>query len=280
MTQWQDYEAADGHTPPGRLKLFHGLASPQLGNERDLLVYLPRSYHASGRRYPVVYMHDGQNLFDPATSFAGEWAVDQTLDLASAQANELEVIVVGVPNAGRNRSDEYSPFRDAKAGGGRGDAYLDFLVDTVKPLIDASFRTLPDREHTGLAGSSLGALISLYGFFRRPDVFGFVGAMSPSLWFAGGALLRFIEDEASYTPGRVYLDAGTAEGERTVSDVARLRGTLVEMGYTRRGELVCITEPGAGHNERAWARRLLGKLRFLLGAGNGYAAPSSEPREP
>jgi hypothetical protein len=157
------------------------LWSPQLFNERDLYVYLPRGYGESGQRYPVLYMQDGQNLFDDALSFAGEWHLDEALENDPALP---PCIVVGIPNTGPRRLDEYTPFMDAKHGGGDGERYLDFLVETVKPLIDADFDTLPDPENTGIGGSSLGGLISLYGFFARPGTFGFAAVMSPSIWFA------------------------------------------------------------------------------------------------
>src|SRR5690606_842207 len=199
MTQdWQDYPAQQ-HTISGTVKVLADLLSPQLGNRRDLLVYLPRSYAASDQHYPVLYMHDGQNLFDAYTSFAGEWQVDETMQ--QLERDGIEWIVVGIPNAGEDRLAEYSPFPDPKHGSGRGDLYLDFVVDTVKARIDADFRTLPGRDHTGIMGSSLGGLISLYGFFSRPDVFGFAGAMSPAFWYGGRAIFPYILKQ-SYVPGK------------------------------------------------------------------------------
>lgn len=236
--------------------------SPQLANRRDLLVYLPPSYSKSPlRRYPVVYMHDGQNLFDRATSFAGEWRVDETLEAASSEG--LEAIVVGIPNAGRERCDEYSPWIDARAGGGRGDRYLRFLTETVKPLIDRDFRTLPGREDTAIVGSSMGGLISLYGFFRHPLTFGSAGVMSPALWFANGAVFRFLK-AAPFVPGKIYLDVGTREGAGELRDVWRLYRQLRRKGY-RRSKVRLVVERGGQHREAAWARRLPGELRFLLG---------------
>src|SRR5437879_3681147 len=160
-------------------------------NGRNLLVYTPASYARGDARYPVVYMQDGQNLFDPATSFEGDWGIRATLaDLAQTG---LEAIVVGIPHQGKRRPFEYSPFVDPVNGGGGGEQYLAFVVETVKPLVDRGFRTLRNRGQTVIAGSSLGGLISLYAFFRHPDVFGAAGVLSPALWFAGGAILRYIE---------------------------------------------------------------------------------------
>src|SRR5207248_11162023 len=164
--------------------------SPQLRNRRDLLIALPTGYQASTAAYPVVYMQDGQNLFDPAASFAGDWGLRATL--ADLARKGLEAIVVGIPHMGKRRPFEYSPFVDPVNGGGGGERYLAFVVETVKPLVDRAFRTLPDRGHTVIAGSSLGGLISLYALFRYPDCFGAAGVLSPALWFADGAVLRYI----------------------------------------------------------------------------------------
>lgn len=263
--QWTDYPAAADPSRPGvvgRIKQLERVHSPQLDNARDLLVYLPPSYDAGDARYPVLYMHDGQNLFDPQTSFAGEWEVDQTLEAASVRG--MEAIVVALPNMGAARNDEYSPFRDGKNGGGRGDLYLDFIVDTVKPLVDASFRTKADAANTGIAGSSLGGLISLYAFFRHRAVFGFAGVMSPALWFAGRAVLEWVETQP-YVGGRIYIDVGMREGKGTVEDVLRLRDVLEAKGYRNLEDLLCVVDTAGDHSERAWARRLRRELRFLLG---------------
>jgi predicted alpha/beta superfamily hydrolase len=264
MAEWQEYTSPDGsqQSAVGNIKILRGLESPELGNSRDILVYLPPTYDGSERRYPVIYMHDGQNLFDAATSFAGEWAVDQTLESASEQG--LEAIVVGIPNAGADRTNEYSPFKDEKHGGGRGDLYVDFLVKTVKPLIDESFRTLPESRYTGIAGSSMGGIISIYAFFREPTVFGFAGVMSPAFWFAGGQIFDYIKS-APFAPGRLYLDVGTKEGQQTLLDVQRMRDLLLGKGYRLGWDLLCVIDEGASHNEAAWRRRLRRELVFLIG---------------
>src|SRR5205085_774096 len=178
------------HTVVGDLRVLEGVSSPQLGNRRDILVHLPFSYRQGHQRYPVLYMHDGQNLFDEATSFCGEWEVDETME--ELRHEGLEAIVVGIPNMGDQRCEEYSPFPNRRFRSVRGAAYLAFLVETVKPLIDHTFRTLPERDHTGIMGSSMGGLISLYAFFRHPEVFGFAGVMSPSLWFARQSIFAYV----------------------------------------------------------------------------------------
>jgi predicted alpha/beta superfamily hydrolase len=248
-------------SPSGSRRLLRAVRSPQLDNERDLDVFLPPSYGSTRRRYPVVYMQDGQNLADPERAFAGTWNLAGALaDLAS---RGIEAIVVGIPNMGEARVREYSPFFDARHGGGEGDAYLAYVERTVKPLVDRRFRTRPERESTVVFGSSMGALISLYAFFRAPETFGAVGAMSPSLWFAGRALTSYIEKDGA-PPGRVYLDAGTDEGPATLRDAAHLADVLVRKGYRPEETLRFVQLQGGRHEEAHWAVRLAPALAFLL----------------
>jgi predicted alpha/beta superfamily hydrolase len=273
---WLDYQeayAGNGHTVVGNLKVLKEFESPQLGNRRDILVYLPPTYETGNKRYPVLYLHDGQNLFDETTSFAGEWQVDETMETLGQEG--IEALVVGIPNAGLARLDEYSPFRD-KRSGGLGDHYLDFIANNVKPLVDARFRTLTGREHTGIMGSSMGGLISLYAFFHHPETFGLAGALSPAFWFAKGAIYDIIK-KAPYYPGRIYLDAGTREhGEghwlitrsrsrQYYAGVRRMQRLLAKKGYRPRRDLLYMEEKWARHEEVAWARRLPKAIRFLLG---------------
>jgi len=247
--------------PPGTLEVIRDVSSSALGNTRDVLVYVPSSYAKGDKPFPVIYMHDGQNLFDPATSFAGEWGVDEAL--AKAPKKARRAIVVGLPNMGIDRIREYSPFIDARNGGGAGDAYLDWILGTVKPLIDSRYRTQSDREGTGIVGSSLGGLISLYAFFRAPQAFGFTGVMSPALWFADGAIFRFVE-ASTYVRGRVYLDVGTREGAGTLLLARRMRDLLQTKGYRTGKDFKWVEESGGMHNEMAWGRRLKKALPFLL----------------
>ena len=257
--------------------------SPERRNRRDVDVYLPASYSGARSRYPVVYMHDGQNLSDPATAFAGTWELESTLERLAGRG--IEAIVVGVHNAGVDRLVEYSPFPDRRHGGGDADAYLAFLAQSLKSRIDRTFRTRPERDATVILGSSLGGLVSLYAYFRYPSVFGRAGVMSPSIWYGQGAVLDFIED-ARTPPGRLYLDVGTHEGAGTLRD-ARLTGRLlvmkgfardrrarrvrtIETGPNRRmthegkPRLRYLEHAGGRHNEADWAFRLEGALEFLL----------------
>src|SRR5438132_2612659 len=225
MPAWEPFA---GETVVGDVRVLRELESPELGNTRDLFVYLPPSHAAAGRQYPVVYMQDGQNLFDDATSFAGEWRVDETMEALADEG--IEAIVVGIANSGAGRGPEYS------VAAGRGAAYLRFLAETVKPLVDGDFRTRPDRAATGLLGSSLGALISLYGVFVEPDVFGFAGALSPALWWGRRAAFGVIE-RAAFADARIYMDVGgdelgdAAKTRRYVRDVGRMVRLLERKGY-------------------------------------------------
>ena len=236
------------------------LWSPQLRNRRGVDVYLPESYNDGRRRYPTVYMHDGQNLSDPSIAFAGKtWSLRE--GLAWLAERDIEPIVIGVHNTPA-RLDEYSPFADARHGGGDGDRYARFLIDTVKPRIDAAFRTKKDRDSAVVAGSSMGGLISLYTFFRRPSPFGRAAVLSPSIWFGGREILIFVE-KARTTRGRLYLDVGTAEGTGTLQNARALNRLLRRKGY-RRDTLMYLEAEGGRHQEPDWAWRLPQALEFLL----------------
>jgi predicted alpha/beta superfamily hydrolase len=253
-------------TPPGSMYVLPDVFSPQLFNTRDVYVYLPPSYGRGDFRFPVIYMQDGQNLFDPALSFAGSWRVD--LAMTAAARLGFEAIVVGVANTGSARLDEYGPFLEPEIGaGGVADLYVDFLLDTLKPQIDDEFRTLPEREQTGIAGSSMGGLLSLYAFFRRPYAFGFAASLSPAFWFGQ----RKIFDWVRHTPnppglGRLYLDIGTREGGRSLPDVRRMRDVLLAKGYVEGESFRYVEEEGARHTEATWRRRFKKALPFLLSA--------------
>ena len=234
---------------------------PELpGLDRELALYLPPSYDTGDRRYPVLYMQDGQNLFEPELSFAGSWRVDLAMDWAAARGREG--IVVGVPNAGERRLTEYGPFDD-EAGEGHGGDYVNYLADVIKPLVDATFRTIPSREATGVAGSSMGGLISLFAFLHRPDTFGIMAALSPSLWFGSRAILGLAE-AAPFHPARLYLDVGRQEGDETLADARRLRDVLVAKGYDEGADLLYIEDRSGRHEEAAWRRRFRAALPFLL----------------
>ncbi|MBI5880345.1 MAG: alpha/beta hydrolase [Chloroflexi bacterium] len=251
---WIDYRAIPGreqNAAGAGWKALRDVHSPQLGNNRDLYVRLPASYGTGERHYPVIYMHDAQNLFDPATSFAGDtWQVDAAMGTLAAEG--IEALVVGIPHMGDQRTQEYNPWA-------RGEPYLAFVVETVKPRVDAAFRTLAGRHDTGIIGSSLGGLISIYAYFRYPDVFGHVGGLSPSLWANRFEILSYVAN-APLVSGKVYIDHGTREGS-----AVPLRDVLLRKGYREGTDLCYVREEGGMHRESAWAGRLPGALRFLFG---------------
>lgn len=252
LLDYADWQTTN--TVVGDVKIFPDVWSPQLRNKRHIAVYLPPSYARSRRSYPVVYMHDGQNLFDEATSFIGqEWRVDETMEKLSHEG--IEAIIVGLWNT-KSRAAEYTPFSNGWRSSG--DDYAKFVVNTVKPMIDKTFRTKMDRAHTGVMGSSLGALISTYLFFKHSGVFGFLGAMSPAYWPAGGEIYRVVQ-AARFAPGKIYLDNGTEE-----TSAKRMSDLLVKKGYPLGRDLKHVIEEGGQHNESAWARRLPDALKFLL----------------
>jgi predicted alpha/beta superfamily hydrolase len=239
----------------GDVRVLEKVWSPQLENHRDLFIYLPPSYKHGHKRYPVLYMHDAQNLFDPATSYAGnDWQVDETMETLSQEG--LEAIIVGLPHMGEHRIHEYNPLPGVQVS--RGEAYLRFLVETVKPLIDHTFRTRKDRKHTGIMGSSMGGLISTYAFFYHPHTFGFLGSLSPAYWYASGGIHPAVR-EAEFVPGRIYLDHGTKENSAML-----MYSILLSKGYKPGQSLMYVKEENGEHTESAWARRLPNALRFLL----------------
>ncbi|HYV95842.1 MAG TPA: alpha/beta hydrolase-fold protein [Gemmatimonadaceae bacterium] len=257
----------------GTIETIAGVRSPELGNTRDLHVYLPPGYAGSASRYPVAYMQDGQNLFDPELAFAAPWNAQVAAD-ASARLG-YPLIIVGIANLGAHRVDEYSPFADRRVGGGVGDRYLVFVRDRVKAMIDREYRTLPGREHTIIGGASMGGLIALYAYFRFPEVFGRACVQSPALWFAEGAFFDYV-DAATYVPGRIFLDVGRREGVQTLYNARRLRDALHARGFVEGDSLRWIEDRVGAHDERAWGRRLKRALPFLLESRtleNGMRAP-------
>jgi predicted alpha/beta superfamily hydrolase len=241
-------------------------------SHRPISIYLPEAYFADpARRFPVFYLHDGQNLFDGRTSYvAGRtWEAGSTADNLSA-AGEIEpVILVGVANTGVRRMAEYTPTRDPRLGGGEGHAYGRLLLEELKPFIDRTYRTRTGPENTALGGSSLGGLISLYLGLLHPQVFGKLAVMSPSVWWNHRAILSFVHRAEAKIRPRIWLDMGTAEGARHVRDTIDLRRLLLRKGWhegppVTRPDLAYAEAEGAVHDEAAWASRFDQVLRFLF----------------
>jgi predicted alpha/beta superfamily hydrolase len=247
---------------------FHSLALPEPAS-RSVLVYLPPQYaEEPERRFSVFYLHDGQNLIDPQTSYiAGHtWRAHATADRL-ALAGEIEpVILVGVANTGLRRMAEYTPTRDYKLGGGEGRAYSRLLIDELKPLVDGSYRTLPGQQNTAVGGSSLGGLISLYLALERPDIFGKAAVLSPSLWWNQRSILELVKRAEPTPRPKIWLDIGTSEGAHHVRDVAMLHRLLLRRGWRNGVDLEYFLAENAVHTEDAWAARFDRVLRFLFGA--------------
>jgi predicted alpha/beta superfamily hydrolase len=240
-----------------------------LRNKRDLIVYLPPGYdQLPQRHFPVLYLHDGQNLFDGSTSFIPgmDWHVGQTADQCIQDGRVEPLIIVGIYNAGKQRLGEYTPTRAPKLGGGRANRYAKFLLEEVKPFVSSQYRSKQDTENTGIGGSSLGGLVSLYLGLRQPEIFGKIAALSPSVWWNERVILRFASTAPVQPLPRIWLDIGTREGPRIVDDVERFRDVLIGKGWQQERNLHYQRVEGAEHNEAAWAARVGPFLQFLFPA--------------
>jgi predicted alpha/beta superfamily hydrolase len=219
---------------------------PQLKRVRKVWIYLPPDYNSTKNNYAVLYMHDGQNVFDDATSFAGEWGVDETLD--SISRHKKEIIVVAVDNGGTKRVNEYCPYDMQRFGKGEGDQYLEFLVKTLKPFIDKKYRTLKDKKNTFVAGSSMGGLISMYAVLKYPNVFGGAGVFSPAFWIAPKIFLD-IKAKGRFVNSKIYFYCGKLESETMESDMAKV---FEEMRKVSKSKMITSVRPDGKHTESAW----------------------------
>lgn len=240
--------------------------SEVLNQDRTVDIYLPPSYaENTEKRYPVVYMHDGNNLFEAEESFANEdWEVDSTIEKLLKINQIEEVIAVGIHNT-ISRDDDYTWVEmineEGYTEGGKGAKYAEFIVEELKEYMDSKYRTLPDRENTAVIGSSLGGLISLYLSIHYPEIFSKIGAMSASLWWADGVICKHIKEID--TDLKIWLDMGTRE------DMDRdlflcIKETLISRGYIEGENVVYLEDKGADHNERDWAKRLHLPLLFFF----------------
>jgi predicted alpha/beta superfamily hydrolase len=256
----------------GRLRRENRRRAPRPGHlehiddaPRRLTIYLPPGYERGESRYPVLYMHDGQNLFEPERAFVpGQpWRLGEAADAAIGERAADPMIIVGIDHAGPGRIDEYTPTRDeSRHAGGKADEYAKMLIEQLKPLIDSRYRTLPDDAATG--GSSLGGLVSLYLGLTRPDVFKRLAAMSPSVWWDKRSILEFVDRFTAPRP-RIWLDVGGREGRETLRDARTLNDRLRKKGWTDE-DLHFEEDPRGDHSERAWARRARPMLEFLFPA--------------
>jgi predicted alpha/beta superfamily hydrolase len=230
-----------------------------LKRERTLRLYLPPSYATETmRRYPVLYLHDAQNLFDDATANSGEWRVDETLN-ALARSTGFEAIVVGIDHGGDKRRTELNPWPHPRTGPGEGDAYIDFIVRVVKPFVDSRWRTRNEPASTLIGGSSLGALISHAAIHRHPDLFGRALLFSPSYWLAP-AMAELAERRPLPSGARVYFYAGGNEDESMQPLAERMHALLQRQGTATALRVV----PEGRHHESAWRAEFERAVRWLF----------------
>jgi len=267
------------------LRLHRAFESRFLVHPHDIIVYLPPGYEAAPeQRYPVLYLQDGQNLFDPATAFCGqEWRADETADELIKRGAVEPLIMAGVYNAGVERIDEYTPTHDRKMGrGGKLPLYARLLVDELRPFINRTYRTRPEREHTGIGGSSLGGLAALWVGLRYPHIYGKLAVLSPSVWWDERSVLNAVGHVPLDQRPQIWLDVGTQEGstpEEHLADVRRLRDELEVRGWLRDTRLYYHEAHGAAHNENAWGERFGPMLQFLFPGRKAAGGPGASQQE-
>lgn len=259
---WQDNfkPAEKQHTASANVHILSDtFRMPQLGKTRRVWVYLPADYAVSGKKYPVIYMQDGQNLFDEFTSAYGEWGIDELLDKMPAKD---QCIVVGIDHGGDNRITEYDPY-DTKYGKGRGDDYVEFLVKSLKPYIDHHYRTRPDARHTTIAGSSMGGLISMYAILKYPHVFGNGGIFSPAFWISP-EIYQYASASKIPQGARIYFVCGDAESDDMVADMHKMVLIARSKGLSPSNTPE-VNVKGAKHNEKQWNGDFPEFYHFVIG---------------
>ncbi len=253
-----------------QIKTHENFGSAHLASPRNVLVYLPPGYGLNtSRHYPVLYMHDGQNLVNPQDAFGGVvWGVDETAQTLILTEQIEPLIIVGIYNSGEKRIDEYTPVKSSggrmPGRGGHADQYGRMIIEELKPFIDREYLTKPEREHTAIGGSSLGGLVSLHLGFKRPDVFSRLAVMSPAVWWANNQIIREIALIADHLPLRIWLDIGRNEGSRIKHQVRALKEILRANGWQNDKDLAYYEFPEARHDEAAWAARFGLVLKFLF----------------
>lgn len=264
-----DAGAQDGAPPHPRLRVHRGFASRSLPDARDLIVYLPPGYDRhSERRYPVLYLHDGQNLFDGQTSYipGKTWQVREHADAAIEAGMVEPLLIVGIYNTGNRRLAEYTPDRDWRMGGGEAGNYGLLLTRELMPWIATRYRIRREPEATGLGGSSLGGLATLYIGLRYPQVFGRLAVLSPSVWWNCKSILRYVRARSAEIAERprIWLDVGDSEGQHTAENARQLARRLTAGGWLLGETLRFEVVQGGTHDEASWALRVRPMLRFLF----------------
>ncbi len=253
-----------------RLQFHENFGSGRFVQQRNVVVYLPPDYQTlANKRFPVLYMHDGQNLFNPQTSFANvAWKADETAQNLILQKKIESIIIVGIYNTGENRIDEYTPVRGSRGRGGQAENYGKMIVEELKPFIDSNYRTLPQREFTGVGGSSLGGLVSLYLGLNYPQVFSRLALISPAIWWNNLHILQQVKSLHGRIPLRIWLDIGNREGFNVKRQTQYLNQILLEKGWTKNrttkfADFRYVEVPKATHNEFHWGNRFHRVLKFL-----------------
>ena len=230
--------------------------APQLNGSKKIWMYLPNEYATSKKKYPVIYMHDGQNLFDSKTSYVGEWNIDEKLDSLNAQ-----VIVVGIEHGNKKRIDELTPYKNEKYGGGNGDNYLEFIVETLKPKIDSTYRTKPNTVNTVIMGSSLGGLISYYALLKYPEVFGKAGVFSPAFWI-NPEIFELTKNTKTLN-SKMYFLCGDNESTDMVPDVNKMEILVSEIRCSCRHLTRKKIVKDGQHNEKLWRDNFVTVFKWL-----------------
>jgi predicted alpha/beta superfamily hydrolase len=273
ILSWEGSTGGQGSAADNVFLLDDDFFMPQLNRNRRIWIYLPPDYQTSGKHYPVMYMHDGQNLFDYATSAFGEWEVDESLNELFSQG-DYGCIVVGIDNGGSARLDELSPWVNASYNeGGQGDEYLDFMLETLKPFVDSHYRTLSGREYTATMGSSLGGLISHYALIEHQDVVSKAGIFSPAYWFNSPEIFNHTDNTPKNFNLKAYLIVGQIEGNSSdpANKVNQMHNLMLSNGFTDDVEVEKIIHPDGAHSEWYWAREFPAAYQWLF-AGVDFTA--------
>tara|TARA_R110002049_G_scaffold239117_1_gene412134 strand:- start:873 stop:1676 length:804 start_codon:yes stop_codon:yes gene_type:complete len=233
------------------------IAAPQLDTLKTIWVYLPKNYQNSEKSYPVIYMHDAQNLFDAETSYIGEWEVDEYMDTLT----DKQSIIIGIEHGNAKRIDELTPYMHEKYGGGKGDAYLTFIKNTVKPHIDVIYRTKPEAKNTTIFGSSLGGLISFYALLKYPKTFGKAGVFSPAFWI-NPEIYDLVKTTEIPETSKFYFLAGTDEGETMIPKLEEMIA-LLKSKKVKENQFETHSIEGGQHNEKFWSTHFSNAYQWL-----------------
>jgi predicted alpha/beta superfamily hydrolase len=278
ILSWEDLGGGGESTAAENVHLLdQDFYMPQLDRNRRIWMYLPPDYDSSNKKYPVIYMQDGQNCFDALTSFSGEWQVDESLNQLFNQG-DYGCIVVAIDNGGTLRFDEYAPWLNGEYNqGGEGAKYIDFIVETLKPYIDSHYRTLAGREYTALFGSSVGALISQYGIVAHQDVFSKAGLFSPAFWFNDPEIYTQVSGTPKLHDLKLYYLAGYPEGQGSVvADVNQMGSVLLNNGYGSQ-EIKKQFHADGQHSEWYWAREFPAAYLWLFAGTNFTGSSEASP---